>query len=228
MDGLQNLIDAVEDKIYELEGGSTTIESSETFKKVLNDPKYELGDPDDNGDQEVYCCGKKVGWINANKGEGQVDEDDDESEDSQEPITAAGALETREDLKQAIEDALTSDECFEIVNDAFGDDGTFEEVVFIDSNTFFDTEYVSSSAKTVAKDFFEGADLDDDGPANPNRAYFRINKKKKVESTDYPGDVYLDTILDDIVEYVLDYIDDKQFPDYIQDIIDEYQGEEEE
>ena len=232
MDGLQNLIDAVEDKIYELEGDDAYVTSSSkissatksNLEKVMNDPDYELGDADENGEQEVYCCGKYIGTINAQKGTCDIDDKKDSKKKikSFSSIKAAGSIETKSDLEVAIREALDSDICEAIVNEAFSDTSMFEKDVFIDSGTFFDTELIDTSAKNIALKFYNGKDIDDGGSANPNKQYFRFNKKKNIESTDYPGDIYFDTLEDDIIQYILDNIEETKFPDYIQELIDEY------
>lgn len=238
MDGLQKLIDAVDDKIYELEGGDASITSSSmissatknNLEKVMNDPDYELGDADENGEQEVYCCGKFIGTINAQKGTCDIDEDKNKSKKkvkSFSSIRASDGIETKSDLSDAIRDVLDSDICAEIVEEAYSANGTFEKDIFLDSGVFFDTELVGASAKEIALKFFDGEDIDDGGPANPHRNYFRYNKHKKIESTDYPGDVYFDTLEDDIINYILDNLEDGDFPDYIQELIDEYLDNEE-
>lgn len=232
-DGLQNLIDAVEDKIYELGGGDAPITSSSMIssatknklEKVMNDPKYELGEADENGNQDVYCCGKCIGKINAQKGTCDIDEDKKKSKKkvkSFSSIRASDGIETKSDLGDAIYDILDSDICKQVVDEAFSATSTFEKEIFIDSNTFFDTELITTPAKKIALKFFEGEDIDDGGPANPNRGYFRFNKSKDIESTDYPGDVYFDTMAEEIVDYILDNLEDGDFPDYVQELIDEY------
>lgn len=129
------------------------------------------------------------------------------------------------DLKHIIEDELTSDLCVDVVNLAYSEDNKFTSDVFLDSATFFDT-LINEEPINVAIMFFDGKDLDDRGQANPDKAYFRLDKRDNVESTDYPGDIYYDDLLDEIVDYIMDHIDDREFPAEIQDIITEYQDKE--
>ena len=75
----------------------------------------------------------------------------------------------------------------------------------------------------IALMFFEGKDLDARGQANPDRAFFRLDKDENVESNDDPGEIYYEDLLDDIVEYIIDHMDDREFPEEIQDILTEYQ-----
>ena len=132
---------------------------------------------------------------------------------------------TTYDLKRHIKNALDEDLCVDIINLAFSEDGDFAFDVFTDSDTFFDT-LIDTEPRDVALMFFNGKDLDYRGPANPNREYFRLDRKENVESTDDPGAIYYDTLIDDIVDYVIDHIDDREFPEEIQDILTEYQDKE--
>jgi hypothetical protein len=70
--------------------------------------------------------------------------------------------------------------------------------------------------------FFNGEDLDSHGAANPNRDYFRYNKDGNIESTDDPGAIYYDTIFDNIVDYIMDNLETVEFPDDIQNLINDY------
>lgn len=128
-------------------------------------------------------------------------------------------------LKKAIMSLLDEDLCIDIVNLAFSEDGFFKEEVFTDSETFFDT-IIDEEPKQVALMFFNGKDLDLRGSANPNREYFRLDRKGNVESTDDPGVVYYDDLLDDIVDYIMEHIDNREFPEVVQDILAEYQDKE--
>lgn len=123
------------------------------------------------------------------------------------------------DLKNQINDALTDDICEEIVNLAYSEDGTFADEAFIEADTFWDIHSSDEPQDMVLK-FFNGEDLDGRGPANPNRDYFRYNKYENVESTDYPGEIYMDQLSDEIVNYVMEHLDDREYPDDIQEIID--------
>lgn len=238
MDGLQKLIDAVEDKIYELEGEDTPIASSSkissatkaTFEQVMNDPDVELGDADDEGNQEVFCCGDKVGTINAQKGTCDIDSDRYNSPKkgskkvNSSRVMAKSKIETNPDLEDAISDVLTSnpDLCTEIVNLAFSEDGTFEKEVFIPSKIFYNDNFARADAKEIAKAFYDGTDLDKDTDgANPDAPFFRL-VDDVVESTEDPGDYYCNNLFDDILGYIMDNIEDLTFPEDIQVLIDEY------
>jgi hypothetical protein len=76
--------------------------------------------------------------------------------------------------------------------------------------------------------FFNGEDLDSRGPANPNRDYFRFNGYDNIESTNDPGEIYLDELDIELVDYIIDHLDDREFPDDIQEIIEEYASNKEE
>ena len=136
-------------------------------------------------------------------------------------IRASQVITTRAELERAIKDALTDDLCIELVNLAYSEDGAFSDDAFIDADTFWDV-HSSDSAQDIVQQFFNGEDLDSRGPANPNRDYFRFNGYGNVESTDYPGDIYMDQLDIDITDYVLDHLDDREFPDEIQELVDNY------
>ena len=230
MDGLNELIDVVENKIDEL-GGETPIQNStniqagdDILNKVLNDPNVELDEPDDKGNQCVTCNGKEIGWINSSTGESDIDDSYCRKEDinATRRITSSISIETKSDLESAIRDELDSDLCAEIVNLAVGEDGTFEDDVFTDTDEFFNIFLSTLDAKEVALKFAKGEDLDDDGPANPERDFLKFDGDDNIISTDYPGDYYLDNLFDDIVGYIMDHLEDVEFPDYIQDLINEY------
>ena len=131
------------------------------------------------------------------------------------------------DLKKQIKDALTDNICEEIVNLAYSEDGIFEKEIFTDSDTFWDI-YSNEEPQDMVLKFFNGEDLDGRGQANPSRDYFRYDNYENVESTDYPGEIYLDQLDDEIVDYVMEHLDDREFPDDIQDIIDKYLADSEE
>lgn len=234
MDGLQKLIDAVDNKIYELEGNEAPIttsskilsETKATLEQIMNDPDVELGDADKDGNQEVFCCGKSIGLINAHKGICEIDSKKyklpQKSNASIKSSTVMASINTRSELEDAIRDALDSDICRQVVEDAFSSNSMFEKEIFMESDTFFETELINDTAKEVALKFHDGEDLDDDGPADPTKKYFRLTKKGNVESTDYPGDIYFDTLEEEIIGYIMDNLEDVEFPDYIQEIVDEY------
>lgn len=129
------------------------------------------------------------------------------------------------DLKRDIEDILDYDLCIDVVNLAFSEDNEFTTSVFMDSDTFFGT-LINDEPISVATIFFKGKDLDSRGPANPDRSFFRLDKRGNVESTDDPGEIYYDDLLDDLVDYIMDHIDDREFPEDIQAVIMEYQDKE--
>ena len=135
-------------------------------------------------------------------------------------VTLSGHIRHEDDLRQLIKDVLSADLCTDVVNLAFSEDGTFEEYVFLDADTFFDT-LIDAEPYEIARSFFMGEDLDSRGPANPIRDYFRYNGYGNVESTDDPGDTYYDTIEDDIIDYIMDHLD-LEYPEDIQEVIDEY------
>ena len=124
-------------------------------------------------------------------------------------------------LRRKIKDALTEDICQEVVSIAYSEDDTFTQDAFIEADVFWDI-HSNDDVFEITKQFFNGEDLDAKGPANPNRNYFRFDGYDNIESTDYPGDIYLEQLDIEIIDYILDHLDDRTFPEELQDILDEY------
>lgn len=143
-------------------------------------------------------------------------------------ITASDDITSIEDLEKALRILLDAELCEAVVNLAYSTDGVFGGDVFLPSEEFFEDSLYGYEAKDVAMKFFNGEDLDSRGPANPNRDYFRFNGYDNVESTNDPGEIYLDELDIELVDYIIDHLDDREFPDDIQEIIDEYASNKEE
>jgi hypothetical protein len=137
-------------------------------------------------------------------------------------VTSVTEIGNAEDLEKALASILDADICKDIVNLAYSEDDEFDQEVFIPSEDFFDTSLYDMEPKDVAMKFFNGADLDGKGAANPNKKYFRFDEDNNIESTSKPGDIYLDELNTEIVYYIMDHLDDRTFPDKVQEIIDEY------
>lgn len=137
-------------------------------------------------------------------------------------ITASRELRDLDDLGYAIANILDSDLCEELVNLANSEDGAFDDAVFMDTADFFDTYLANEEPKEVVLKFFNGKDLDSKGQANPNRDYLRFDKKDNIESTNDPGEIYMNELFDDIIDYVLDHMDELEYPEDIQELIDRY------
>ena len=122
-------------------------------------------------------------------------------------------------------DILDAELCQEVVDAAFSEYDEFSDIVFTyaggKDDSFFDA-LNDDTPRNVAFMFFEGKDLDDGGPANPGRDYFRFDRKGNIESTDDPGEIYMDTILDDIVDYIVDHMEEVEFPEKIDKLINKY------
>ena len=140
-------------------------------------------------------------------------------------IESDSDITSKEDLETALKDALTGDLCVELVNLAYSEDGYFDTDVFLDNETFFESLEVEE-VYDVVRSFFFGEDLDSKGPANPTREYFRYNGYANVESTDDPGSIYMDELDSDIIDYIMEHLDDREYPDEIQEILDRYIAEE--
>lgn len=137
-------------------------------------------------------------------------------------VTSATKLNNAKDLEKALKVLLDADLCKDIIDLAYSEDGEFDQDVFVPSDDFFDTNLYNAEPKDVALKFFNGEDLDSKGSANPNRDYFRFDGYENIESTDDPGDIYLDELDTEIVYYIMDHLDDRTFPDKVQEIINEY------
>lgn len=137
-----------------------------------------------------------------------------------------------EEFENMIRNALEDDSvlCWKIVSDAVGYDGTFEEYDFFDSDEFFsifldgrNSRETAERARDMILGFYRGTDLDTgERGADPGADYLRWNGGD-VDSTDNPADFIQSEALEDIVDYVIENKDnDREFPDEIQSIIDEY------
>lgn len=135
----------------------------------------------------------------------------------------AAKIKTISDLKRAIKDSITAEMCSDIVSIAYSEDGKFSEYVFTESDIFFDDVLGNVDSYEIARSFYAGTDLDNDkNHANPNAEYFRLNQRDNVESTDYPEDIYYDELFDDLVDFIMGHIEDYNYPEDIQIVIDEY------
>ena len=217
------------------------------FNKIMNDPDITIGEPDARGNQSIFYRDQDIGWMNPNRGIGWIDDkaydklqdyvepEEDEDFDDDDAITSAikikkkkvgasGKIETEDDLRAAIKEALTAEVCAAIVNLAYSEDNYFDEDIFIDSETFFDTSIGNEESKEVALKFFNGEDLDSKGPANPNRDYFRFDGYGNIESTNDPNEIYLGELDVEAVDYVMDHLDDREYPEQIQELVDKFLG----
>lgn len=136
-------------------------------------------------------------------------------------IKSADRIKDIQGLEAAIKGALTADLCIDLVDLAYSEDNYFDDDVFVDADTFWDV-HDNDDVKDIILKFFNGEDLDSKGPANPNRTYFRFDGYDNIESTDYPGDIYLNELDTEIVDYILDHLEDREFPEQIQNFVDEY------
>lgn len=126
-------------------------------------------------------------------------------------------------LRELLEDALDSDICEEIVSLAYGYDDYFADIYFTDISEFIDIYMSNDDPLDVVMAFYDGQDYDDnEDHANPNRDYARYDSRGTVETTNYPGDVYLDESSDEIIDYIMEHLDNDDFPDEIQEIVDQY------
>ena len=216
-------------------------EAEALFDIILKDPDTEIGMPDSNGNQPIFYKGEIIGMLNPSKGYGAIDPDayaalsgdleiekDPEISDSvmsAKSIKASDEIKSKSDLAYALSDILTPELCVDVVNQAFSEYDEFSDDAFTYAGGKDDSFFESLNDETprnIAYMFFEGQDLDSKGPANPDRDYFRFTKKGNIESTDKPGDVYMDTIKDDIVDFVIDHMDEIEFDEKIQELINEY------
>lgn len=146
------------------------------------------------------------------------------SEDTQED---ADDLDDEDVVKPgSLKDLLSDDPdlMIDVVHTIYSEAGDFESDVFLDADAFYETLAKESPEDIVLK-FFNGKDLDSKGQANPNREYFRLNKYENVESTNYPGDWYIDKILDSVCDYILKGNKKIKYPDKVQKILDDIKEE---
>lgn len=157
------------------------------------------------------------------------DEEDDLSEDdidASEKITAADDID-EDGWASTLEQALRSELFYsrlmeETVNAIFANTGDFDDAVFTEADEFYDLN-AKKDPKDFVLDFYNGKDLDiDKDGANPSRDYFRRDGKAHVQSTNDPGQIYVDEILDDVVDYIIDHADDTYYPDDIMEILEHY------
>lgn len=140
---------------------------------------------------------------------------------SSKKIISSNSIKSESDLEKAIKDALTSDICFDIVAIAYSEDDLFSEDAFIAADVFWDI-HENDDLQDMCLKFFKGENLDTRGAADPSSDYFRFDGYGNVESTDTPGDIYLDELDDELTDYIMDHLDDREFPEEIQKLIDNY------
>ena len=138
-------------------------------------------------------------------------------------VISARSVKSSAALRRELKEILDEDLCVDVVNIGYSNDNEFTDSAFIEADVFWDI-HSNDDAFEIVKHFFDGEDLDSNTStsANPNREYFRQDKHEDVESTDYPGDIYIAEILDDIIDYIIDHQEDRTFPEDIQDVLDNY------
>ena len=138
-------------------------------------------------------------------------------------VVSARSIKSSAALHRELKEILDEDLCVDVVNIGYSNDDEFADVVFIEAEVFWDI-HSNDDAFELVKHFYDGADLDSNTAesANPNSEYFRQDKDEDVESTDYPGDIYMDEILDDIIDYIIEHQNDRTFPEDIQEVLDNY------
>ena len=136
-------------------------------------------------------------------------------------VTASVKILDDDDVHTVLEEIMTSDDCENVVNYSYSQAGTFYEEVFWDSYTFWDINS-NESAEDMVDAFYSGKDLDSgEDHADPGKQYFRRDDTYgSVDSTDYPGDIYLDELLDDIIDYIIDNIDAADDMDLSEDVME--------
>ena len=222
------------------EGSRKGESMDQIVRKIMTDPDIEIGRSDRRGNQSILHRGKDIGWMNPNRGIGWIDDKAyrklNPSEDSEvehksvnddgvvenDDVQAVVEIKNEEDLRAAIKNLLDEDLCTDLVNLAFSEDNLFSKEAFMDADTFFETLDYDDDPKRLSLMFFNGEDLDSRGPANPNRNYFRLDNTDNIESTDYPGEIYMGTLDDEVIDYIIDHVSDRTYPDEIQELVDEY------
>ena len=135
-------------------------------------------------------------------------------------------------LRKFIRSELSDEICIEVVELAYSEYGMFEDIVFMDSDTFFSDVLGNKDPKDVALAFYNGTDLDEgDSPANPTRKYFRLDKDKNIESTNDIGDIYYHELKNEVVDCIIDWANSEKdiisrMPE-VQELMDIYNGSKE-
>ena len=137
-------------------------------------------------------------------------------------ITAAVHM-SEDDLRNALEDVLDSDICYAVVGMGSSESGYFGDDEFFDMATFCDAFLSDDDPLSVAQEFWDGDDLDEhENHANPYAEYARYHYGT-IETTDYPGDVYLENLSDEIIDYIVEHPDPYEpYPDEVQELLDDY------
>lgn len=144
-------------------------------------------------------------------------------------VVSARSIKSSATLRRELKEILDEDLCVEVVNIGYSNDDEFADAVFIEAEVFWDI-HSNDDAFELVKHFYDGENLDSNTSksANPNSEYFRQDKYEDVESTNYPGDIYMDEILDDIINYIIDHQEDRTFPEEIEDILKKFREDSEE
>ena len=145
-------------------------------------------------------------------------------------ITATDAIITIDDLADALENILDPDLCQQVVNLAYAESVAFENEIFLPAEEFYDAILSPLLPKDIAIKFYDGRNLDKMGAADPNSDYMKLEypdrqvtaRNNNILTTDNPGNYYFDELLDDIIDYIIDHVGKLEFPDEIQELIDEY------
>ena len=222
------------------------------YQNIVPDPHIIIAEPDKKGNSDILYDGKNIGWINIEQDAGWIDNkeydmlrkyvaseeplasshDDDsfyetEDIDASKKVTAADDDIDEDGWASTLEQALKSELFYsrlmeETVNAIYSNTGDFDQEVFMGADEFYDLN-AKKDVHDILLDFYNGKDLDiDKDGANPSRDYFRRDGKAHVQSTNDPGQIYVDEILDDIVKFIVDHPDDTYYPDDIMEILEHY------
>ncbi len=206
------------------------------FQNIIHDPNSIIAEPDKKGNSDILYNGKNIGWMNIEQGVCWIDDkeygEDNEGSylsdiDASEEISAADDDINKDGWASTLEQALKSELFYsrlmeETVNAIYSNTGDFDQAVFMEADEFYDLN-AKKDVHDILLDFYNGKDLDiDKDGANPNRDYFRRDGKAHVQSTNDPGQIYVDEILDDIVKFIVDHADDTYYPDDIMEILEHY------
>lgn len=203
--------------------------SFDIFQKIMTDPEVMLSDPDESGNMSAIYNNKDIGWINPQTGSCSISEEYDKD-----VVMSADDVDVDEEFEEisedidsstALEDILLDPDIMKDTVDAiYANTGDFDKSIFTPAEEFFQ-DNSNKSMKEMLQNFYNGTDLDDGGSADPNKKYFRLTKSKEVESTDYPGDIYIDEILDEVVDYIKSNSEDTYYPEEILNILTEDSAE---
>ena len=141
-----------------------------------------------------------------------------------------------DDFKDQLKEFFTNEDEYhdileEVVNAAASYDDYFSDEQFWDIDEFCSVNFSNEDDPLeIVRRFWFGKDWSysrgtENNGANPLCTYARYDAYGNIETCEYPGYVYFETMLDSVIGYIVDERDgDIEFPEEIQELIDNYNG----